>query len=154
MLHMDLKETCHHLLVNSQINPDFTEIVWKHLEQENKEFFKAYLFRLNLMAHIRIFNYYLQKQSEIIAQLPTGVPALVSPENHVSQCGESSYPSDHSSNVGSVQGKGMSGPKKQTVSKARKLSDLPRKQPVSKARKLSDLPKKPSVSKARKLGPK
>ncbi|KAJ4975956.1 hypothetical protein NE237_001062 [Protea cynaroides] len=64
-LYMNQKEVVETLLHQAKIEPDFTELVWQKLEEENKEFFKAYHVRLVVKQQIVAFNKLLEKQAEL-----------------------------------------------------------------------------------------
>ncbi|KAI3903961.1 hypothetical protein MKX01_004029 [Papaver californicum] len=65
-LYMNQKEVVETLLVQAKIEPGFTELVWQKLEEENREFFKAYHVRLMVKHQIMIFNELLDKQVELV----------------------------------------------------------------------------------------
>ncbi|XP_042514133.1 uncharacterized protein LOC122088842 isoform X2 [Macadamia integrifolia] len=74
---MTQKEVVETLLVQAKIEPDFTELVWQKLEEENKEFFKAYHVRLMVKQQIIAFNELLEKQAELMRKIcPAGVAPL------------------------------------------------------------------------------
>ncbi|XP_078445600.1 histidine-tRNA ligase isoform X2 [Wolffia australiana] len=92
-LYMNQKEVVETLELNARIEPGFTELVWQKLEEENREFFKAYHIRLMLKNQIIIFNELLQKQVDIMQGFPlpsnvthaTIIPEIPSAE-HVPTC--------------------------------------------------------------------
>ncbi|CAA7410828.1 unnamed protein product [Spirodela intermedia] len=65
-LYMNQKEVVETLEHNARIEPGFTELVWQKLEEENREFFKAYHVRLMLKNQILVFNQLLQKQVDLM----------------------------------------------------------------------------------------
>ncbi|XP_028122631.1 uncharacterized protein LOC114319781 isoform X1 [Camellia sinensis] len=76
-LYMRQKEVVDTLLVQAKIEPDFTELVWQKLEDENRDFFKAYYLRLMVKDQIMQFNRLLQKQIELMDQMcPPGVASI------------------------------------------------------------------------------
>lgn len=55
----------------------FLSPVWQKLEEENREFFKAYYVRLMLMNQINAFNKLLEQQYQIMTKdHPPGVPSM------------------------------------------------------------------------------
>lgn len=46
----------------ANIEPEFTQIVWQKLEEQNPEFFRMYHVRLKLKDQIVMFNYLLEQQ--------------------------------------------------------------------------------------------
>ena len=58
-LYMGQQEVQQALHQQAQIAPEFTQLVWSKLEQENATFFKAYYTRLKLKDQIILFNYLL-----------------------------------------------------------------------------------------------
>ncbi|KAK4795622.1 hypothetical protein SAY86_027948 [Trapa natans] len=76
-LYMNRKEVVDTLLVQAKIEPEFTELVWQKLEEENQEFFKAYYLRLMLKHQISEFNKLLEQQVQLMHQMhPAGVSPL------------------------------------------------------------------------------
>ncbi|KAF5181375.1 histidine-tRNA ligase [Thalictrum thalictroides] len=79
-LYMTRKEVVETLLVQAKIEPDFTELVWQKLEEENKEFFKAYHMRLLVKNQIVVFNKLLEKQADFMSQMsPSGITPVSMP---------------------------------------------------------------------------
>ncbi|XP_068664360.1 uncharacterized protein [Aristolochia californica] len=75
-LYMNQKEVVETLLDQARIEPGFTELVWQKLEEENREFFKAYHVRLKVKHQIMIFNKLLEQQVELMREIcPAGVAA-------------------------------------------------------------------------------
>uniref|UniRef100_A0A7N0VIK3 Uncharacterized protein n=1 Tax=Kalanchoe fedtschenkoi TaxID=63787 RepID=A0A7N0VIK3_KALFE len=73
-LYMNQEEVVKTLLDQAKIEPGFTELVWQKLEEENREFFKAYHLRLIVKQQIMVFNKLLEQQVEMMRQIhPTGV---------------------------------------------------------------------------------
>ncbi|KAJ4982270.1 hypothetical protein NE237_033107 [Protea cynaroides] len=68
-LYMKPEEVVETLLVEAKIEPGFTELVWQKLEEENKEFFKAYRVRLVVKQQIDIFNKLLEKHVELMHKI-------------------------------------------------------------------------------------
>ncbi|XXG41438.1 hypothetical protein AAC387_Pa01g1893 [Persea americana] len=76
-LYMNQKEVVHTLLIQAKIEPGFTELVWQKLEEENREFFKAYKLRLMVKEQIMVFNKLLEQQVELMKKIrPAGSAAL------------------------------------------------------------------------------
>nr|CAB3448801.1 unnamed protein product [Digitaria exilis] len=91
-LYMNQKEVVDTLSLQAKIEPSFTELVslhfwfiyssffspvWQKLEEENREFFKAYYVRLMLMSQITAFNKLLEQQYQIMSKdHPSGVPSM------------------------------------------------------------------------------
>ncbi|CAN8259865.1 unnamed protein product [Cochlearia groenlandica] len=76
-LYMNQKEVVETLLEQAKIEPGFTELVWQKLEEENREFFKAYYLRLMVKHQIMEFNKLLEQQVHHMSQLhPTGVTSV------------------------------------------------------------------------------
>ncbi|MQL87861.1 hypothetical protein Taro_020412 [Colocasia esculenta] len=55
-----------------------SKAIWQKLEEENREFFKAYHVRLILKEQISIFNQLLQKQVELMHGMSSAGAAAVS----------------------------------------------------------------------------
>ncbi|NP_001148712.1 plant-specific domain TIGR01589 family protein [Zea mays] len=78
-LYMNQKEVVDTLSFQAKIEPSFTEIVWQRLEEENRDFFKAYYARLMLMNQIVSFNKLLEQQHQIMNKdHHYGMPAMPS----------------------------------------------------------------------------
>ncbi|OAY72779.1 uncharacterized protein LOC109715769 isoform X2 [Ananas comosus] len=76
-LYMDQKEVVSTLSYQAKIEPSFTELVWQKLEEENREFFKAYYVRLRLKNQIMIFNKLLEDQYRLMSkEYQSGVPSV------------------------------------------------------------------------------
>ncbi|XP_044500601.1 uncharacterized protein LOC123221760 isoform X2 [Mangifera indica] len=76
-LYMNQKEVVETLLAQAKIEPGFTELVWQKLEEENREFFKAYYLRLMVKHQIMEFNRLLEQQVQLMSQIhPTGVAPI------------------------------------------------------------------------------
>ncbi|XP_077218205.1 uncharacterized protein LOC143852615 [Tasmannia lanceolata] len=71
-LYMNQEEVVETLLVQADIEPGFTELVWQKLEEENREFFKAYHVRLMVKHQISIFNKLLEQQVELMNKIRHG----------------------------------------------------------------------------------
>ncbi|KAK3152104.1 hypothetical protein QOZ80_2BG0154470 [Eleusine coracana subsp. coracana] len=79
-LYMNQKEVVETLSFQAKIEPSFTELVWQKLEEENREFFKAYYVRLMLKNQILAFNKLLQDQYQIMTkECSPGVPSVPPP---------------------------------------------------------------------------
>ncbi|KAK6928953.1 Conserved hypothetical protein CHP01589, plant [Dillenia turbinata] len=98
-LYMNQKEVVETLLVRAKIEPGFTELVWQKLEEENREFFKAYHLRLMVKNQIMVFNKLLETQVELMHEMhSTGVDSVpVSNGSHISSlCSNSAcFGQDH-----------------------------------------------------------
>ncbi|KAJ0078692.1 hypothetical protein Patl1_22836 [Pistacia atlantica] len=99
-LYMNQKEVVETLLAQAKIEPGFTELVWQKLEEENREFFKAYYLRLMVKHQIDEFNRLLEQQVQLMSQIrPAGVsPIPNSNGSHVPTLHQNSacYPAEHS----------------------------------------------------------
>eukprot|EP00262_Sarcandra_glabra_P020413 TRINITY_DN8103_c0_g4_i1.p1 TRINITY_DN8103_c0_g4~~TRINITY_DN8103_c0_g4_i1.p1 ORF type:complete len:323 (-),score=59.93 TRINITY_DN8103_c0_g4_i1:155-1123(-) len=98
-LYMNQKEVVNTLLVQAKIEPGFTELVWQKLEEENREFFKAYHVRLMVKHQIMIFNKLLGEQVELMQKIcPAGVSSVpISSGSHASSLTQtpSCYAAEH-----------------------------------------------------------
>lgn len=98
-LYMDRKEVIETLLAQAKIEPGFTELVWKKLEEENQEFFKAYNMRLMVKNQIILFNKLLEKQVDFMRQIsPSGILPVSRPNGSQTsslQQTPSCYNADH-----------------------------------------------------------
>ncbi|RZC70840.1 hypothetical protein C5167_033998 [Papaver somniferum] len=75
--YMNRDEVVQTLLNRVRIEPQFTSLVWKKLEEENTEFFRAYYIRLKLKKQIILFNHLLAHQYHLMTyQVP--VPPKIS----------------------------------------------------------------------------
>lgn len=70
--YMNQKEVVQALQAQCRISPSFTTLVWRKLEEQNPEFFKAYYVRLKLKDQINMFNYLLVQQVQVSEALPAG----------------------------------------------------------------------------------
>ncbi|XP_062007540.1 uncharacterized protein LOC133724729 isoform X1 [Rosa rugosa] len=76
-LYMNQKEVVETLLEQAKIEPGFTELVWQKLEEENREFFRAYYLRLMVKQQIIEYNRLLEQQARLMHQLhSTGVSSI------------------------------------------------------------------------------
>ncbi|KAL0744019.1 hypothetical protein Bca4012_085532 [Brassica carinata] len=76
-LYMNQKEVVETLLEQAKIEPGFTELVWQKLEEENREFFKAYYLRLMVKHQIMEFNKLLEQQVHHMQQMhPRGLTSV------------------------------------------------------------------------------
>ncbi|GFQ08200.1 hypothetical protein PHJA_002964000 [Phtheirospermum japonicum] len=82
---MNKKEVMNTLIVQDNIEPCFTELVWQRLEEENQEFFKAYYLKLLVKDQIMEFNRLLSEQVELMHRVGlSGIgPLLPSNGTHV-----------------------------------------------------------------------
>lgn len=83
---MNQREVVDTLLDQARIEPGFTELVWQKLEEENREFFKAYYLRLMVKHQINEFNRLLEQQVQLMHQMdPAGVASMpTSNGSHIS----------------------------------------------------------------------
>ncbi|XP_073222267.1 uncharacterized protein [Cicer arietinum] len=65
-LYMSPKEVMSTLINEAKIEPEFIELVWKRLKEQNVEFFQAYYTRLVLKQQIEQFNTLLDKQKQLM----------------------------------------------------------------------------------------
>ncbi|XP_011089726.1 uncharacterized protein LOC105170595 isoform X2 [Sesamum indicum] len=90
--YMNKKEVINALIIQDNIEPHFTEIVWQRLEEENQEFFKAYYMKLLVKDQIMEFNRLLSQQVELMHRIGfSGIPPMftsngshISPSQHIS----------------------------------------------------------------------
>lgn len=76
-LYMNQKEVVETLLDQAKIEPGFTELVWQKLEEENRDFFRAYYLRLTVKHQINEFNRLLEQHVQLMHQIhPTGVSSM------------------------------------------------------------------------------
>ncbi|XP_073005130.1 uncharacterized protein [Typha latifolia] len=76
-LYMNQKEVVDTLSFQAKIEPSFTELVWQKLEEENREFFKAYYVRLMLKNQIMVFNKLLEDQYRLMSkEHPSAIPSI------------------------------------------------------------------------------
>jgi len=65
---MTEEEVVHALHYQANIQPSFTKLVWKKLEEQNPEFFKAYNLKLLIKEQITAFNFLVSQQAQIMQQ--------------------------------------------------------------------------------------
>ncbi|CAL9119422.1 unnamed protein product [Musa textilis] len=65
-LYMNRGEVVKTLSDRARIEPGFTTLVWKKLEEENPDFFRAYYIRLKLKKQIILFNHLLEHQCQLM----------------------------------------------------------------------------------------
>uniref|UniRef100_A0A1J3FMA8 Uncharacterized protein n=2 Tax=Noccaea caerulescens TaxID=107243 RepID=A0A1J3FMA8_NOCCA len=76
-LYMNREEVVDTLLEQAKIERGFTELVWKKLEEENAEFFKAYYLRLMVKHQIIEYNKLLEQQVHHMRLMhPTGAASV------------------------------------------------------------------------------
>ncbi|XP_042015252.1 uncharacterized protein LOC121763321 [Salvia splendens] len=84
--YMNKKEVINDLIVQGNVEPCITELVWQRLEDENQDFFKAYYLKLLVKEQIMEFNRLLSEQVDLMRR--TGLngidPYLPSNGSHVS----------------------------------------------------------------------
>uniref|UniRef100_A0A0D9WTX0 DYW domain-containing protein n=1 Tax=Leersia perrieri TaxID=77586 RepID=A0A0D9WTX0_9ORYZ len=79
-LYMDKKEVIDALSHEAKIEPSVTQHVWQKLEENNREFFKAYYLRLMLKNQISTFNKLLEDQLRVInKEYHSGPPSMSMP---------------------------------------------------------------------------
>lgn len=54
------------------IDPEFTQLIWNKLEEQNPDFFKCYYTRLKLKAQIVMFNHLLEQQIQVVQKMQRG----------------------------------------------------------------------------------
>ncbi|KAE8693642.1 cyclic nucleotide-gated ion channel 1-like [Hibiscus syriacus] len=70
-----VRRGCQNLLTRARIDPGFTTLVWRKLEEENADFFRAYYIRLKLKKQILLFNHLLEHQCHMMKYpVPPKVP--------------------------------------------------------------------------------
>ncbi|KAB2631152.1 hypothetical protein D8674_008671 [Pyrus ussuriensis x Pyrus communis] len=98
-LYMNQKEVVDTLLDQAKIEPGFTELVWQKLEEENREFFRAYYLRLMVKHQIIQYNNLLKQQVELMSQLHSSGVTSISSSNgsHISSMRQNStcYAPEH-----------------------------------------------------------
>ncbi|KAG6411873.1 hypothetical protein SASPL_124526 [Salvia splendens] len=92
--YMNKKEVVNALIVQGNVEPCLTELVWQRLEYKNQEFFKAYYLKLLVKEQILEFNRLLSEQADLMRRAPLNriTPYLPSNGSHVS-------PTQHISNT-------------------------------------------------------
>ncbi|CAI9776748.1 unnamed protein product [Fraxinus pennsylvanica] len=96
------KEEVVNTLIQDNVDPRFTDIVWRRLEEQNPEFFNAYYLKLLVKEQIMEFNRLLSEQVELMCRtgsigmtsIPTSNGSHVSPKdvqqpNAFNNCGSS-----------------------------------------------------------------
>eukprot|EP00798_Chlamydomonas_sp_ICE-L_P009137 gene9137-16260_t len=71
-LYMTQKDVAGNLKQQHKIEPEFTNLVWQKLEEQNPDFFKAYYLRLQVKDQIVMFNYLLEQQVMMVQWLQMG----------------------------------------------------------------------------------
>ncbi|KAL8484279.1 hypothetical protein ACS0TY_026821 [Phlomoides rotata] len=83
--YMNKKEVINALIIQDNIEPCITELVWQRLEEENQDFFKAYYLKLLVKDQIMEFNRLLSEQVELMRRIGlTGITPFTSNGSHVS----------------------------------------------------------------------
>ncbi|XP_057864509.1 uncharacterized protein LOC131072399 isoform X3 [Cryptomeria japonica] len=80
-LYMNQGEVIKTLLNQAKIEPGFTSLVWEKLEEQNRDFFKAYYTRLKLKKQITLFNHLLERQHQLMRILGITTAPLSSMQN-------------------------------------------------------------------------
>ncbi|CAH9131634.1 unnamed protein product [Cuscuta epithymum] len=83
-LYMDKDEVIKTLLNRARIDPSFTSLVWRKLEEENADFFQAYYIRLKLKKQIILFNQLLEQQYHLMKYPPILTSASLENSNNCS----------------------------------------------------------------------
>lgn len=98
-LYMNQKEVVETLLDQAKIEPDFTELVWQKLVEENQDFFEAYHLRLMVKHQINVFNELLKQQVDLMHRIcPARVDTVPIPNGSqlsALQQNSACYPSEH-----------------------------------------------------------
>lgn len=97
-LYMNQQEVVQTLLAQAKIEPGFTELVWQKLEEENRDFFKAYNLRLLVKQQIIVFNKLVEQQAAMMHRMrPTAVSSIpISNGSHISPLPQNSaYALEH-----------------------------------------------------------
>ena len=71
-MYMAQEEVIKILKTQASIDPEFTKLVWKKLEEQNAEFFRCYYTRLKLKAQIIMFNHLLEQQVSVVQRMQHG----------------------------------------------------------------------------------
>lgn len=71
-LYLTKDEVTNVLKEQATVDPSFTELVWKKLEEQNPEFFKCYNTRLKLKGQIIMFNHLLEQQVAVVQKMQRG----------------------------------------------------------------------------------
>eukprot|EP00884_Botryococcus_braunii_P002356 jgi/Botrbrau1/12120/Bobra.0186s0038.1 len=77
-MYLSKNEVLHELSQQANVETAFTGLVWQKLEEQNKEFFKAYYTRLKFKDQIVLFNHLLQQQHKMLHHYGPGM-VLTSP---------------------------------------------------------------------------
>ncbi|CAH9089505.1 unnamed protein product [Cuscuta europaea] len=83
-LYMDKDEVVKTLLNRARIDPSFTSLVWRKLEEENADFFQGYYIRLTLKKQIILFNQLLEQQYHLMKYPPILTSASLENSNNCS----------------------------------------------------------------------
>ncbi|KAB1205015.1 hypothetical protein CJ030_MR7G008330 [Morella rubra] len=77
--YMTKNELVNSLLRSARIDPAYTAMIFKILEEENADFFKAYYTSIKLIQQIRVLNELLEEQGRLMQQLaPQQIRVLLS----------------------------------------------------------------------------
>lgn len=71
-LYLTKDEVVSVLREQATIDPEFTQLIWSKLEEQNPDFFKCYYTRLKLKAQIVMFNHLLEQQVQVIQKMQRG----------------------------------------------------------------------------------
>ena len=80
-LYLNQAEVITALRIQSNIEPGFTALVWRKLEEQNPLFFRAYNVRLRIKEQIAAFNYLVSQQAQLVNRSqppPVSTASLVS----------------------------------------------------------------------------
>lgn len=71
-LYLTKDEVISVLREQATIDPEFTQLIWNKLEEQNRDFFKCYYTRLKLKAQIVMFNHLLEQQIQVVQKMQRG----------------------------------------------------------------------------------
>lgn len=71
-LYLTKEEVISVLREQATIDPEFTQLIWNKLEEQNPDFFRCYYTRLKLKAQIVMFNHLLEQQIQVVQKMQRG----------------------------------------------------------------------------------
>ena len=71
-LYLTKEEVISVLREQATIDPEFTQLIWSKLEEQNPDFFRCYYTRLKLKAQIVMFNHLLEQQVQVVQKVQRG----------------------------------------------------------------------------------
>jgi len=71
-LYLTKEEVVSVLREQATIDPEFTQLIWSKLEEQNPDFFRCYYTRLKLKAQIVMFNHLLEQQVSVVQKMQQG----------------------------------------------------------------------------------